>query len=634
MTYGRLRAASAVLFLAFLLYLPQLAKAQAPPNPPSASVIASTFTVSATAASARTALPSTNPGPWPILTIANTGSADAYVATGDDTVTATTASIRVIAGTSISLWTNGTNVAYITASGSTALTIYQANGAVAVALNTPGSGGGGGGGAVNVTQIAGAATDTGTGAAGSGTIRVAPATDSLIGIKGANGTAIAAAANPVPTDARQIGGVALSTGAGASGTGTQRVVTATDSTIGTVTAVTTITNPVAANVSLAGSASATGAGASGATTQRVITATDSTIGTVTNAVGIKGVDGSAIASNSNAVPSQSVASIPNTAAMQTAATASGNGTGLTTNGMASAVLTVNCATCSGGTTVNFEGTEDGTNYVALTGVQVGTQSTGTTTTTAGVTVWQFPVAGFQTLRARISAYSAGTITVTGRSVPVDYAPKTLNANLYLGGSAVATGNGVVGATVPRVAIASDNSPISTNVTLAGSASATGNGNAGATVQRVTIAADNSAIAGAGVGAAGSAPPANAAYIAANAGGNLTGIIGCSASVVYDASTNGSTELVALTGGQSVYVCGYSFAAAGTVNVELDYGTGTACATGNTKILPAWQLNTTSLPGISDGAPFYRGLKTIASNALCIKTSAGVAVQGIVYYTKF
>jgi hypothetical protein len=73
-------------------------------------------------------------------------------------------------------------------------------------------------------------------------------------------------------------------------------------------------------------------------------------------------------------------------------------------------------------------------------------------------------------------------------------------------------------------------------------------------------------------------------------------------------------------------------ASGTVNVEFDYGTGTACATGNTKIVPAFQL--TAQVGIVDGSPFYRGLKGAASNAFCIKTSAGVAAQAIVYYTKF
>lgn len=112
----------------------------------------------------------------------------------------------------------------------------------------------------------------------------------------------------------------------------------------------------------------------------------------------------------------------------------------------------------------------------------------------------------------------------------------------------------------------------------------------------------------------------------------TGQIGCQSSIPYDASTNGSTQLVALASSQTVYVCGYMIWAAGTVNVELDYGTGTACATGNNKITPAFQLVAQS--GAVDRSMVYQGLKTAASNELCIKTSAGVPVQAIVYYTQF
>ncbi len=66
------------------------------------------------------------------------------------------------------------------------------------------------------------------------------------------------------------------------------------------------------------------------------------------------------------------------ATMQSGAVANGNGTVLQTTGMGGATLTVNCATCSGGTQVNFEGTADGTNYSAITGRIEGASTTGTT----------------------------------------------------------------------------------------------------------------------------------------------------------------------------------------------------------------------------------------------------------------
>ncbi len=58
--------------------------------------------------------------------------------------------------------------------------------------------------------------------------------------------------NPIPTDITKLNSVAIAMGAGASNTGTQRVVTATDSTIATVAAVTAITNALPAGTNLLG----------------------------------------------------------------------------------------------------------------------------------------------------------------------------------------------------------------------------------------------------------------------------------------------------------------------------------------------------------------------------------------------
>lgn len=119
---------------------------------------------------------------------------------------------------------------------------------------------------------------------------------------------------------------------------------------------------------------------------------------------------------------------------------------------------------------------------------------------------------------------------------------------------------------------------------------------------------------------------------AKASGATTDLISCDSSVIYDASTNGKTQLVGLTSSQNTYVCGFTVFAAGTVNVSLSTGTGTNCGTTSTNITPAFQL--TAQTGAVDGSPFFRGLKTAASEELCLVTSAGVAVQAIVYYTKF
>jgi hypothetical protein len=267
-------------------------------------------------------------------------------------------------------------------------------------------------------------------------------------------------------------------------------------------------------------------------------------------------------------------------------------------------------------------------------------------------------------------------------------PGTTNATSlsYINAAATLAGNGVTGTGSQRVTIASDNTAFSVNATLSaettkvigtvnisaaqtvatvtnlaqmnGAALLMGNGVTGTGSQRVTIASDNTAFSvnatlsaettkvigtvrnlgnagGAFDAATGAAPPANAVYVGANTsgatGGLVQGLIQCNSSAIYDASTNGSTELVALSSGRIIYVCGYSILAGGTVNVKLIYGTSTNCSGGPTAITPAFQL--TAQVGLVDGSPFARGLKTAVSNALCINTSAGTATQAIVYYAQ-
>jgi hypothetical protein len=234
-----------------------------------------------------------------------------------------------------------------------------------------------------------------------------------------------------------------------------------------------------------------------------------------------------------------------------------------------------------------------------------------------------------------------------------YAPQTDLTSIN--GTTVLTGTGASGAGSPRMVLSTDSTvglqagsqivgKVGIDQTTAGTTNAvslaqigantvsTGNGVSGSATLRFNIASDNSAVSGFGVAATGGAVPANAIYNGANVGGNLTGKIACGSSIVYDASTNGSTQLVALSSGKTVYVCGYTLFAAGTVSVNLSYGTGSACASGTTKLTPAYQL--VAQTGVSDQSPEFRGMATAASNELCLNTSAGVAVQAVVYYTQF
>ena len=110
-------------------------------------------------------------------------------------------------------------------------------------------------------------------------------------------------------------------------------------------------------------------------------------------------------------------------------------------------------------------------------------------------------------------------------------------------------------------------------------------------------------------------------------------IGCNNAVVYDALLGGSTQLVAGgTNGEAIYICGYTILATGTVAIELDAGTGINCATGTKKLTPTYEF--TSQTNVTDSSPLFRGLFAPSGNALCLRTSAVISAQAVVYYAQF
>jgi hypothetical protein len=137
--------------------------------------------------------------------------------------------------------------------------------------------------------------------------------------------------------------------------------------------------------------------------------------------------GQQTAANSDSVVLCTGCSVPvqyssTTTTMQSAATGNGNGTVLAVDGLGAAVLTLNCSGCGGGTTINFEGQNDGTNFFSINGVRSGTTTQSSSTTIVGLSMWRLQVAGLKQIRARISNYSSGTVTVTGTALVGDYTP--------------------------------------------------------------------------------------------------------------------------------------------------------------------------------------------------------------------
>lgn len=100
--------------------------------------------------------------------------------------------------------------------------------------------------------------------------------------------------------------------------------------------------------------------------------------------------------------------------LQSGATATGNGTAMDVGGLSIVGLAVEGITTA---TVTIEGSIDGTNYYAVRAYNPTAGSVASAVTADGI--WVVPVAGLDKLRARVSAYTAGTIVVTGKAMVAD-----------------------------------------------------------------------------------------------------------------------------------------------------------------------------------------------------------------------
>ena len=98
--------------------------------------------------------------------------------------------------------------------------------------------------------------------------------------------------------------------------------------------------------------------------------------------------------------------------MQNGATAVGDGTPFDSGvaGFNNLVLQVGI---SGAATVTFEGSNDGSTWYTVQGTKLDDGSAVTTATASGL--YRIDVSGLHQVRARISAYTSGTVDVLGRA---------------------------------------------------------------------------------------------------------------------------------------------------------------------------------------------------------------------------
>ena len=150
-------------------------------------------------------------------------------------------------------------------------------------------------------------------------------------------------------------------------------------------------------------------------------------------VGTVAAAGSSLSTDSTGQPSAALLVQQNAtqsvnATLQNAAAANGTGTAMALLGMASVIFTMTMAGFTG--TVNFECTEDNVNYDPLQVQQEGTNlitTSVTGSTTTAIHLYEASVAGLQSVRARVSGFGAGTVTVTAHAIPTTDAPRAINA---------------------------------------------------------------------------------------------------------------------------------------------------------------------------------------------------------------
>lgn len=251
------------------------------------------------------------------------------------------------------------------------------------------------------------------------------------------------------------------------------------------------------------------------------------------------------------------------------------------------------------------------------------------------------VSGFKTFHVDSTLWTSGTATVKIRATTAWFPSDLMFQGILTTGGVMPPGDliyGVATTAAPSYTTNTTN-PISQTAagalradvsSIGGNTVSTGIGVTGTGVQRVNDTAS---------GTTGSAVPAQAGYAAGNGTGNLTGFLRCDNSAVYDTSTNGKTQLVALSSGKVIYVCGVSISQSttSTVTVSLGSGTGANCGTTYTAKTPAWPLQAPASVGPVGmvlpvaNVPWFQ---TAASEELCLSTNAAVSLQVLVVYTQF
>lgn len=143
---------------------------------------------------------------------------------------------------------------------------------------------------------------------------------------------------------------------------------------------------------------------------------------------------------------------------------------------------------------------------------------------------------------------------------------------------------------------------------------------------------------ASTGSTGSAPPAKASYLGANAsgatGGQMRGLINCDSHIFKHITTATDTLAVQGIASQTIFVCGWRSRAAGTATwfLENTASANANCSSTNTQITGLASEIANS--GDVTYNPIWGGLKNTSGNGLCINSTGTGGVDIDLWYAQF
>lgn len=116
-------------------------------------------------------------------------------------------------------------------------------------------------------------------------------------------------------------------------------------------------------------------------------------------------------------------------------------------------------------------------------------------------------------------------------------------------------------------------------------------------------------------------------------------VACTNSVAIAQASAATTELVALTAGQNIYVCGFvvtQLGAAGPPTFKFVRGTGTNCGTGTADLTGVFNGSATAgaITTVAYGSGLGAVIVGAAGNALCITSTTTSPQAGVLTYAKF